>query len=297
MKTHGDPGWGKFPSYLNTFIPLVLDFFDDLNLKVTFFIVGQDAALDKNSDVLKLIIKREHEVGNHSFSHDVWLHNYARDEIEKEVLKAEENIGRVTGQRTVGFRGPGFVYNKMLMEVLAKNKYLYDASILPTFLGPLARIYYFWKSDLSAKEKKQRREIYSSFSEGFRTLKPYYWRLEAGKKLLEIPITTMPFFKTPFHLSYLLYLRCFSTELMFLYLKLALALCKMAKTGLSFLLHPLDFMGNDILPDLNFFPAMNLKTKEKQMIAKKVIKIIQKNFMLIPMKEYSHAFRFNQKYI
>ena len=47
MKTHGDPGWESFPSYLDTFIPVVLDILDDLNLKITFFIVGQDAALER----------------------------------------------------------------------------------------------------------------------------------------------------------------------------------------------------------------------------------------------------------
>ena len=32
MKTHGDPGWESFPSYLDTFIPLVLDLLDELDL-------------------------------------------------------------------------------------------------------------------------------------------------------------------------------------------------------------------------------------------------------------------------
>ena len=85
MKTHGDSGWESFPSYLDTFIPIILDILDDLDLKITFFIVGQDTALDKNSDVLKLIAERGHEIGNHSFNHDVWLHTYTKNEIEREI--------------------------------------------------------------------------------------------------------------------------------------------------------------------------------------------------------------------
>ena len=53
MKTHGDLGWENFPSYLDSFIPQVLDILDQLNLKITFFIVGQDAALKKNEEALR----------------------------------------------------------------------------------------------------------------------------------------------------------------------------------------------------------------------------------------------------
>ena len=84
--------------------------------------------------------------------------------------------------------------------------YLYDASTLPTYLGPLARSYYFWKSGLSKEEKMARKELFGKFSMGFKKLKPYYHELGGGKKIAEIPVTTMPIFKLPFHLSYLIYL-------------------------------------------------------------------------------------------
>ena len=50
MKTHGDAGWESFPSYLDLLVPRVLAFLKERNLKITFFIVGQDAALEKNRD-------------------------------------------------------------------------------------------------------------------------------------------------------------------------------------------------------------------------------------------------------
>ena len=43
MKIHGDAGWQAFPSYLDIFIPYVLDILKTLELRITFFIVGQDA--------------------------------------------------------------------------------------------------------------------------------------------------------------------------------------------------------------------------------------------------------------
>ena len=53
MKTHGDKGWESYPTYFDIFIPHVLDILDSLQLKITFFIVGQDAALEKNSEYLR----------------------------------------------------------------------------------------------------------------------------------------------------------------------------------------------------------------------------------------------------
>ena len=37
IKIHGDERWREYPSYLNIFIPYVLDILNDLNLKITFF--------------------------------------------------------------------------------------------------------------------------------------------------------------------------------------------------------------------------------------------------------------------
>ena len=44
MKTHGDAGWESLPSYLDVVVPRILQLLDELDLKITFFIVGQDAA-------------------------------------------------------------------------------------------------------------------------------------------------------------------------------------------------------------------------------------------------------------
>ncbi len=85
MKTHGDIGWETFPSYLDIVIPRVLDFLKDRNLKITFFIVGQDAALEKNHDALRLLTEAGHEVGNHSFNHEPWLHQYSEESVESEI--------------------------------------------------------------------------------------------------------------------------------------------------------------------------------------------------------------------
>ena len=294
MKIHGDEGWDKYPSYFNIFVPHVLNVLDELNLKITFFIVGKDTESEDNNKYLKMIVDRGHEVGNHSYHHESWLQTYSYEKIETEIREAEEAIEKVTGQRTTGFRGPGFSWSKDLLKVLESRGYQFDASTLPTFLGPLARMYYFQKSDLTKEEKKARKELFGKFSEGFRKLKPYKWNLGNNKTLIEIPVTTMPVFKLPFHLSYLIYLGNISMPLMRLYLNTAIGMCKITNTPISFLLHPLDLIGGDQITQLAFFPGMNVSSGKKVEVFKSVIKTLSKNYDMVTMSKHVEVIKINK---
>jgi hypothetical protein len=286
MKIHGDEGWDQYPSYFDIFIPHILNVLDELNLKITFFIVGKDTESEENRKYLRMITDRGHEVGNHSYHHESWLQTYSYEKIENEIIIAEKAIEDTTGQKPIGFRGPGFSWSADLLKVLEKRGYKYDASTLPTYLGPLARAYYFAQSDLSKEEKRARKELFGKFSEGFRKLKPYKWDLGEGKTIVEIPVTTMPIFKLPFHLSYLIYLGNISMGLMKLYLNIAIILCKITKTPISYLLHPLDLIGGDQIPQLAFFPGMNVDSERKVEIFKKVICTLTRNYEVVNMSEY-----------
>ena len=290
MKVHGDEGWETFPSYLHIVVPFVLDLLDELNIKITFFIVGQDAAIVKNHSILRSIVERGHEIGNHSFHHESWLKTYSREKIEAEIINAEEAILLATGQQTRCFRGPGFSWSADLLDVLQRRNYAFDASILPTYISPLMRTYYFWNSKLTKEERESRKELFGSYKEGFFSLKPFIWKFRNQKSLLEIPVTTMPVFKIPFHLSYLLFISSFSIWAMKAYLGFSLFLCKLTKTSPSFLLHPLDLISGDKIPQLAFFPGMNLPTEKKVEVFKYVLTRIRKEFNILPMLEYANAY-------
>jgi len=291
MKTHGDRGWEDYPSYLNVLIPKVLDLLDHLDFRITFFVVGRDAALEKNRDVLGMLTSRGHEVGNHSFDHEQWLHTFDSERLQSEIQRAGEEIERVTNQRPLGFRGPGFNWSPAIMEVLATRGYLYDASTLPTYIGPLGRLYYFWKASLSKEEKEGRSKLFGSWADGLRPIKPYYWQFLSGARFLEIPVTTIPILKIPFHLSYLHYLSRFSKPLMSAYLGMAMKVCRLTQTSPSFLLHPLDFLGGDKVQELKFFPGMDLPTEEKVRTAVEVLTSLKKRFTLVNMSQHAGAVR------
>ena len=297
MKVHGDAGWEKFPSYLDIVLPITLDVLDKLDIKITFFIVGQDAAIEKNHPILKMIVDRGHEVANHSFHHESWLKTYTKEKIEAEIANAEEAILKATGKRTNMFRGPGFSWSNDLLEVLQKRNYIFDASLLPTYISPLMRKYYFWKSKLSKEEKESRKELFGSFKESFYPLKPYNWQLPNKKNLLEIPVTTMPVFKIPFHQSYLIYISNISEGLMKMYLRFSIFMCKITKTPPSYLLHPLDLIGSDHVPELAFFPGMNIQSEKKVQIFETAMTILKNNFELLPMGAFAERISKERKTI
>src|SRR4029077_2266443 len=116
-----------------------------------------------------------------------------REEVVKELEMTETAIAQVTGERPVGFRGPGSSLSPVVLDVLAERGYEYDCSTLPTYIGPLARAYYFFRSPhLSADEIAKRKNLFGGFSDGLRSLKPYKWQI-GNRSLVEIPLTTMPF--------------------------------------------------------------------------------------------------------
>ena len=80
-------------------------------------------------------------------------------------------------------------------------------------------------------------------------------------------MTTLPVFKVPMHLCYLLYLAKFSRLAARAYLRFALAMCRLTGTQPSILLHPLDFMGREDCPQLAFFPGMDLPRERKLALA------------------------------
>ena len=187
MKTHGDAGWEKYPTYLDVIVPRSLEFLRARNLDITYFIVGQDAAREENYEAIKSISDARHEIGNHSFKHEPWLHLYSKQELSEEFEKTENALENVTGQHPKGFRGPGYSLSPTVLEVLAERGYDYDCSTLPTYIAPLARAYYFFKSpEMSAEEREKRKKLFGRLSDGFQSLKPYQWHIGA-KSLIEIP--------------------------------------------------------------------------------------------------------------
>lgn len=283
LKTHGDSGWEERPSYLPAFIPRALDALDALSLKITFFLVGLDAARRANAGVMREIVARGHEVGNHSYAHEPWLHRYSPERLVDEIDTTDAAIADATGVRPLGFRGPGYSWSPALLEILADRGYVYDSSTWPTFIGPLARAYYVRSANFTREQMAERGALFGSWSDGLRPLKPYRWSLSGGRSLLEIPVTTLPLARMPIHQSYLLYLGRVSESLMLRYLRGALAACRLTGVEPSFLLHPTDVLGAEDAPQLGFFPGMDMDGPRKRRLLAAALGVLADRYTLVPM--------------
>jgi peptidoglycan-N-acetylglucosamine deacetylase len=286
LRTHGVAGWDKYPSYLDTAVPRVLRACVARDLRITCFVVGRDAAIDDNSDALSALAAAGHEMANHTFNHEPWLHTLPRTRLETEIRTAEEMIERVTGQRPIGFRGPAYSVNDDVLEILAERGYHYDASTLPTYIGPLARWYFRHTATAAAAEEAERRELFGSLRNGARSIKPYVWNTAAGP-LAEIPVTTFPLVRLPIHMTYLVYLWQFSPRLARVYMRLALATCRLMKVAPSMLLHPLDFLGAEDDAEMRFFPGMKVPREEKMELLDEVLAQLTATYRLVPLREHA----------
>jgi peptidoglycan-N-acetylglucosamine deacetylase len=286
LRTHGVAGWDKYPSYLDTVVPRVLRACVARDLRLTCFVVGRDASIDANADALAALATAGHEMANHTFDHEPWLHTLSRARLESEIASAEELIERATGQRPIGFRGPAYSVNEDVFEILAERGYHYDASTLPTFIGPLARWYFRHTASATAAQEAERREMFGSLREGLRPIKPYIRSTAAGP-IVEIPVTTCPLVRLPIHMTYLVYLWQLSRRLARTYLRLALATCRLMKVAPSMLLHPLDFLGVEDDPDMSFFPGMNVPRGQKLELLDEVLAQLTAGYRLVPLREHA----------
>ncbi|MEU4251436.1 polysaccharide deacetylase family protein [Amycolatopsis sp. NPDC026612] len=283
LKTHGDPGWRDRPSFLPSAVPRLLEILGGQGLTTTVFVVGADVVLEDGAKAVAEIAAAGHEVANHSFGHEPWLHRYSRDRLEDELSRTEDAITAAGAPRPSGFRGPGYSVTRELIELLAERGYAYDASTLPTWIGPLARAYHNRTAKTSDEGSD---ELFGGFSRVLAPVHAYRWRTGAGSALVELPVTTMPLLRTPIHGSYLLQLHEISPRLARGYFRTALRLCLARGVSPSLLLHPTDVLGAADAPGMEFFPGMTAPGERKVAWLGWVLSALREHFDVVGTGEY-----------
>ncbi|MEK8133065.1 polysaccharide deacetylase [Paenibacillus filicis] len=88
--------------------PQVLDILKKEEVKATFFVLGEQA--EANPETMKRIVREGHALGNHSYDH-VYQELYKDFEsFWKQVLRTEEVVYGLTGERMRLLRAPGGTY-------------------------------------------------------------------------------------------------------------------------------------------------------------------------------------------
>lgn len=81
----------------------ILQELDKAQIKATFFMIGK--YVEKYPGIARAVVAGGHEIGNHTFHHDVLLY-YDKEELRDEIQKNEEVVKRITGIKTKYFRPP-----------------------------------------------------------------------------------------------------------------------------------------------------------------------------------------------
>ena len=117
----------KNPMVINS-IDKIIEWLRKNDTLATFFVVGE--LLEYKPELLDKIIDNGHEIGFHTMYHTE-LNFLNKEKFEEEILLFD----KLTSGRSKGFRAPTFSLNfstAWAIEVLEKNGYIYDSSIIPT---------------------------------------------------------------------------------------------------------------------------------------------------------------------
>lgn len=98
----------------------ILDILDQHNVKTTFFLVG--GWVDKYPDMLKEIVSRGHEIGNHSDTH-AHMSKLSEQGIRDELRIMSDKVEQLTGIRPTLFRPPYGEYNDRVITISRAEGY------------------------------------------------------------------------------------------------------------------------------------------------------------------------------
>lgn len=109
------------------YTPRLLDMLDEHEIRAVFFVVARRLGAREGrfadvAGVLREIARRGHVVGSHTRDHEI-LTRLDRDEVERQIVGAEELIEEALGARPWLFRPPGGMHDEVIDGLLAERGY------------------------------------------------------------------------------------------------------------------------------------------------------------------------------
>ena len=98
--------------------PEVLAILDEYGAKATFFCVGR--RVEQHAQLAREIVRRGHAVENHSYRHLNYFSLLGPRALAYEIERAQDAIGKVTGEEPRFFRAPAGLRSPLLDPVLAR---------------------------------------------------------------------------------------------------------------------------------------------------------------------------------
>jgi len=263
LRAAGRDDWEACSTYLPMVIERMIDILGHCELPLTVFLVGRDLRSSEDVQAIERFNSlRCWEPANHSFNHLPWMHTLHAEELSHEIESTHQAIESFFGRQPRGFRGPGFSCPDEVLVLLSQQNYLYDASIFPTSMAPIARAIFLARTHLRGEQRERAKGLYGGFASMRKPNQPHRRPIQGGS-VFEIPVTVMPLIRTPIHFSYLNFIAEFNVTLAKAYFRTALSTCRRLGVPPSLLLHPPDFMGCEDDSDMNYLPGMKIPRSRK----------------------------------
>ena len=192
---------GVDPVYMEG-VQRFLDIFSKYSIKATFFAIGADALIPEHAHIIRQIAAQGHEIANHSMNHPLNFKGLGQEAMIDEIKNSQEILERVSGKRVRGFRAPTFSIDERVLKILKDLGYVYDSSILPSFIASLALNFAHF-----CLAGKPRNIAGSNVRFANSPLCLYYPAMEnmakrGTGKIYELPLSVIPGLRLPMHSTY-----------------------------------------------------------------------------------------------
>lgn len=110
-------------------MPLLLDLYEEFNVKTTFFFTAHIAKLFP--EIVKMVIPYGHEVASHGYTHEI---DQAFDLLTLEqqidqLIRSKEILEDISGKEVISFRAPAARVNKYTPLALKETGFKIDSSV------------------------------------------------------------------------------------------------------------------------------------------------------------------------
>jgi polysaccharide deacetylase family protein (PEP-CTERM system associated) len=131
--------WGGLADRVDRNVREILDLFDEVEAKATFFTLGWIA--QRHGALLREVVARGHEIASHGWDHRR-VFTMDRASFAEDIRMARQAIEDASGSRVTGYRAPSFSIDQRtpwaFME-LVEQGYAYSSSV-----APVAHDHYGW---------------------------------------------------------------------------------------------------------------------------------------------------------
>jgi len=133
-------------------VPRIVKMYEKYNIRQTFFVPGWCA--ERYPDTVKAIMDGGHEIAHHGYLHE-HPNSFSANEEEYWFMRGIEALEKMTGVRPRGFRAPMYNFSKHSAELLSREGFLYDSSLMgddipyliESSLGQLVELPVDWSMD------------------------------------------------------------------------------------------------------------------------------------------------------